>query len=77
MIRDARRRFPELRTRGKRELLRMAREFEAARELDERDRQARQASADEFGNWLRSNYWPSVSRRPRPNMAPPWAVRSS
>ncbi|MFJ9313764.1 hypothetical protein ACIRN4_06185 [Pimelobacter simplex] len=48
-----------------------------AYELDQRDRQARQASADEFGNWLRSNYWPSVSRRPRPNMATGWAVRSS
>jgi hypothetical protein len=46
--------------------------------LDQRDRQARQASAEEFGHWLRSNYWPSVSRRPQPNMAAVgWRVRSS
>lgn len=78
LIREARRLFPELRDRGKRELLRMAREFATAAALDQRDRQARQASAEEFGHWLHSNYWPSVSRRPQPNMAAVgWRVTSS
>lgn len=28
--------------------------------LDQRDRQARQVAAEEFGTWLRSNYWPAL-----------------
>jgi protoporphyrinogen oxidase len=57
LIREARALDPALRKVGKTKLLRMAREFAAAAVLDQRDRQARQASAEEFGDWLRSNYW--------------------
>lgn len=33
--------------------------------LDQRDREARKVSSQEFGSWLKSNYWPAVNRRPR------------
>lgn len=44
--------------------------------LDQRDRQARHASAEEFGAWLRSNYWPSVTRRGAPVLAPSWRTHT-
>jgi len=65
LIRKARALDPALREVGKAKLLRMAREFVQAAELDRRDRQARQVSAEEFGSWLRSNYWSAINRRPR------------
>jgi hypothetical protein len=42
--------------------------------LDERDREARQVSAQTFGQWLRSNYWAAVGHRSRPRLAPEWRV---
>ncbi|WP_436702166.1 hypothetical protein [Nocardioides sp. BYT-33-1] len=53
LIREARALDPALRDVGKARLLRMAREFAVARELDLRDREARRAASDEFGAWLR------------------------
>jgi len=65
LIRKARAADPALRDVSKSKLMDMAREFARAAELDQRDRQARQVSGEEFGSWLRSNYWPSINRRPR------------
>lgn len=76
LIREARAVHPELRRFGKRDLLRMAREFAVARELDLRDREARRAAVDVFGDWLRSNYWPSITRRGAPVLAPSWRTHT-
>jgi hypothetical protein len=54
----------------------MAREFAVARELDLRDREARRAAVDVFGDWLRSNYWPSITRRGAPVLAPSWRTHT-
>lgn len=73
LIRKAREADPALREVSKRDLMRMAREFAVAEELDARDRQARQASAEEFGAWARRR-GDLIQVRGRPRQ--PWAVTS-